>query len=77
MSLHQDISPINSELMDTLVSFSEEDWIPQPFDPERAFMRILWVGSEAGSWAVHFRWLKGFTAPQQAFICISYLYFER
>ena len=74
MSLPQDISPINSELMDTLVSFSEEDWIPQPFDPERAFMRILWVGSEAGSWAVHFRWLKGFTAPQHKHLSASHTY---
>ena len=48
MALPQDISPLNSELMDTLVTTSDAEWIPQPFDPERAFIRILWAGSESG-----------------------------
>ncbi|MEC9248390.1 MAG: hypothetical protein VX986_05165 [Pseudomonadota bacterium] len=74
MSLPQDISPINSELMDTLVKFNEDEWIPQPFDPERAFIRILWIGAEGGSWAVHFRWLKGFTAPQHKHLSASHTY---
>ena len=74
MALPQDISPINSELMDTLVKSNEDDWIPQPFDPERAFVRILWIGPEAGSWAVHFRWLKGFTAPQHKHLSASHTF---
>ena len=74
MALPQDISPINSELMDTLVKSNENDWIPQPFDPERAFVRILWIGPEAGSWAVHFRWLKGFTAPQHKHLSASHTF---
>ena len=74
MALPQDISPLNSELMDTLVTTSDAEWIPQPFDPERAFIRILWAGSESGSWAVHFRWLKGFTAPQHKHLSASHTY---
>ena len=74
MALPQDISPINSELMDTLVKSNEDDWSPQPFDPERAFIRILWIGPEAGSWAVHFRWLKGFTAPQHKHLSASHTF---
>ena len=54
MALPQDISPINSEVMDTLMKAEDVPWIPQPLDPEKAFMKILWVGGEPGSWAVQF-----------------------
>ena len=74
MALPQDISPINSELMDTLVEASKVDWIPQPFDPERAFIKILWTGSETGGWAVLFRWLKGYTAPQHKHLTASHTF---
>ena len=74
MALPQDIKPINSELMDTLVEASKVEWIPQAFDPERAFIKILWLGSESGSWAVLFRWLKGFTAPQHKHLSASHTF---
>ena len=74
MPLPQDIKPINSELMDTLVEACKIDWIPQPFDPERAFVKVLWTGSESGSWAVLFRWLKGFTAPQHKHLSASHTF---
>ncbi len=74
MALPQDITPINSELMDTLVEASKVEWIPQGFDPERAFIKILWVGAESGSWAVMFRWLKGFTAPQHKHLSASHTF---
>ena len=72
MGLPQNISPVNSELMDTLVHAGKMDWMPQ-FD-ERSFMKILWTGSESGSWAVLFRWLKGFTAPQHKHLSASHTY---
>ena len=59
----QDITPFNSELMDSLANTAEMEWIPMEADPERGFMKILWTGSESGGWAVLFRWLKGYTAP--------------
>ncbi|MBT4206393.1 MAG: cupin domain-containing protein [Gammaproteobacteria bacterium] len=74
MAFPQNISPINSELMDTLVKCSDAEWIPQPFDPERAFIKVLWTGSESGSWAVQFRWLKGFTAPQHKHLSASHTF---
>lgn len=74
MSLPQEIMPINPALMDTLVKTGEQDWIPQPFDPERAFIKILWTGSESGGWAVLFRWLKGFTAPQHKHLSASHTF---
>jgi quercetin dioxygenase-like cupin family protein len=74
MALPQDISPVNSELMDTLVKGSDAEWIPQPFDPERAFIKVLWTGSESGNWAVQFRWLKGFTAPQHKHLSASHTF---
>ena len=74
MALPQDIKPVNSELMDTLVEASKVDWIPQDFDPERAFIKILWTGSETGGWACLFRWLKGFTAPQHKHLSASHTF---
>ena len=60
MTPAQDINPVNSELMDTLVEASKMDW--QQTD-DKAFIKILYTGSESGSWAVLFRWLEGYTAP--------------
>ena len=74
MALPQIIAPLNSELMDTLVRTRDQVWIPQPFDPERAFIKILWTGSESGSWAVLFRWLEGFTAPQHKHLSASHTF---
>ncbi|MBI2799167.1 MAG: cupin domain-containing protein [Gammaproteobacteria bacterium] len=70
----QNISPINPELMDTLVCAGDADWIPQPMDPHRAFIKILYTGAESGRWAVHFRWLKGFVAPQHKHLSASHTF---
>ena len=59
MPLPQDISPVNSELMDTLVQASQMEWMQSD---EKAFMKILFTGSESGTWAVLFKWLKGYVA---------------
>lgn len=59
MALSQDINPVNSELMDTLVEASKMDWIQTD---EKAFMKILYTGAESGSWAVLLKWLKGYVA---------------
>lgn len=62
MGLPQEINPVNSELMDTLVEASKKEWMPYIEGEERAFVKILYIGSESGSWAVLFRWLRGFAA---------------
>ena len=74
MALPQDISPLNSEIMDTLVRSAEQDWIPIESDPERGFMKILWTGSETGTWAVLFRWLKGYVAPPHKHLSASHTF---
>ena len=74
MALPQNISPINPELLDTLVHTGEQDWIPQPMDPERAFIKVLYTGAESGAWAVMFRWLKGFSAPQHKHLSASHTF---
>ncbi len=61
MALPQDISPVNSELMDSIARSSELDWIET--DPGKAFMKILWLGAETGRWAALFKWKKGYVAP--------------
>jgi len=74
MALPQDISPVNSELMDTLIRSAEMDWFPMESDPQRAFMKILWTGSESGRWAVLFRWLKGYVAPPHKHLTASHTF---
>ncbi len=74
MALPQEIRPINSELMDAITQASDVDWIPNPDDPERAFMRVLWTGEESGRWMVHFRWLKGYVAPPHKHLSAAHTY---
>ncbi len=74
MALPQLIKPLNSELMDTLVQASKTEWMPQPFDPERSFVKILWTGSETGGWAVLLKWKKGFVAPQHKHLSASHTF---
>ena len=74
MALPQPINPLNSELMDTLVQASKTEWMPQPNDPQRAFMKILWTGSETGGWAVLFKWKKGYAAPQHKHLAASHTF---
>ncbi|HXG17947.1 MAG TPA: cupin domain-containing protein, partial [Methylomirabilota bacterium] len=74
MSLPQDISPVNSEMIDTLMRSSEMEWMPMESDPQRAFMKILWTGSESGTWAVLFRWLKGYVAPPHKHLSASHTF---
>jgi quercetin dioxygenase-like cupin family protein len=63
VALPQDISPVNSEIMDALVCTDQLEWIPQSFDPERQFVKVLWVGRESGRMAVLMRSLKGSVVP--------------
>jgi anti-sigma factor ChrR (cupin superfamily) len=58
--LPKDISPVNSELMDSLARSSEMDWIET--QPGQAYLKILWLGAETGRWAALFRWKKGYVA---------------
>jgi gentisate 1,2-dioxygenase len=74
MALPQDITPFNSEIMDSLAKTSEMEWIPNADDPKRAFMKVLWTGSESGSWAVMFRWLKGYAAPPHKHLSSSHTF---
>lgn len=74
MALPQQITPLNSQLMDTLVQASKTEWMPQPFDPERSFVKILWTGAETGGWAVLLKWKKGFVAPQHKHLSASHTF---
>lgn len=60
MALPQDISPVNSELVDALARSAKMDWIET--SPDKAYMKILWFSPETGRWAVLLRWLKGHVA---------------
>jgi hypothetical protein len=54
MDLSQEIRPVNTELRDTLVEASKMDWMQYVEGEDRAFVKILYTGSESGSWAVLF-----------------------
>ena len=41
MGLPQEINPVNSELMDTLVETSKMDWMQYVEGEERAFVKIF------------------------------------
>ena len=74
MALPQDISPFNSDLMDSLVKTAQMDWIPMEADPEKGFMKILWTGAETGGWAVLFHWLEGYVAPPHKHLSPAHVY---
>jgi anti-sigma factor ChrR (cupin superfamily) len=61
MALPQDISPVNSELMDSLARSSQMDWLETK--PGQAWIKVLWVGPETGRWAVLLKWKEGYVAP--------------
>ncbi len=71
MALPQDISPVNSELMDGLSAASKMEWMQ--YDPGAA-MKILWTGSESGRWAVLFKWDKGYVAGQHKHLSAAYTF---
>ena len=72
MALPQDISPVNSELMDTLARSGEMDWIETA--PGMAYTKILWLSPETGRWAVLFKWMKGYTAPPHKHLSAAHVY---
>lgn len=72
MALPQDITPFNTNLNDSLYQASKMEWIET--DPGRAWMKILWTGSEGGAWAVLFKWAKGYVAPPHKHLSASHTF---
>ena len=60
MALPQEIQPLNPELMDTLVQAGQMEWLEQ--EPGKSYIKVLFTGSESGTWAVLFKWNKGYVA---------------
>lgn len=52
MPLPQEIKPLNSEIQDSLVKAQDGKWLE--YEPD-ASLKILYLGSESGSWAVLLR----------------------
>ncbi len=73
MALPQEIAPLNPTMVDAIIR-ADSEWIPMDWDPERAFIKILWTGAETGRWAVLFRWLKGYTAPQHKHLSAAHTF---
>ena len=71
MPLPQNVAPINSEVMDTLVEASKLDWIRTG---DGAWAKVLFTGSESGTWAVLLKWAKGYVAPQHKHLAGSHTF---
>lgn len=71
MALPQDVTPLNSELMDSLCEASKMEWTQTA---DKAYIKVLYTGSESGTWAVLFRWLKGYVAPQHKHLSGSHTF---
>jgi len=72
MALPQDISPVNSELMDGLAAASQMEWMD--YGQPGGKIKILWLGAESGRWAVLFKWDKGFVAPQHKHLSAAFAF---
>jgi anti-sigma factor ChrR (cupin superfamily) len=72
MPLPQDITAFNQNLVDTVYATSEMDWIEST--PGKAWMKILWTGSETGTWAVILKWAKGYSAPPHKHLAPAHTY---
>ena len=71
MPLDQEVAPINSQLMDTLVEASKLDWIQTT---DLSYTKVLFTGSESGTWAVLYRWLKGYQARPHKHLSSSHTF---
>jgi len=67
----QDITPVNPELMDTLVASKAGAWVPTG---DNSFIKVLWTGSESGRWAALFRWGKGYVADRHKHLSAAHTY---
>ncbi len=72
MPLPQPIEPLHQAIQDSLFKASEADWIEN--EPGMAWTRILWTGSETGTWAAVFRWRKGYIAAPHKHLSASHTY---
>jgi quercetin dioxygenase-like cupin family protein len=72
MPLPQEIRPLHQNLQDTIFPAANADWVES--SPGMAWMRILWTGSETGTWAALFRWKKGFVAAPHKHLSASHTY---
>ncbi len=72
MALPQDISPLNPELMDSMVR-ADQPWIPMDAGG-MSFMKVLYTGAETGRWAVVLRWKKGYVAAPHKHLSAAHTY---
>ena len=72
MALPQEIRPFHQNLQDALFKAADAKWVET--DPGMAWMRILWTGSESGTWAAVFKWKKGFIASPHKHLSASHTF---
>lgn len=67
----QNINPINDQLADIIVR-ANDPWIET--EPGKAWIKVLWTGSESGRWVGLFRWTKGYVAPRHKHLADAHTY---
>ena len=63
---------IPSELFGAIAKTKNMKWIETM--PGEAWMKVLWTGAESGTWAVLYKWKKGFTIPPHKHIGGAHLF---
>ncbi len=71
MPLPQDINPIRA-FADTLVKAGQGEW--HETSPGQAWVKVLWTAEESGTWAVIFRWNKGYVAAPHKHLSGAHVY---
>ena len=66
-----DIS-ILSQLPGAIAKTKDMEWIETW--PDQAWMKVLWTGAETGTWAVLYKWRKGFVAPPHKHIGAAHIF---
>jgi anti-sigma factor ChrR (cupin superfamily) len=72
MPLPQDITPLNDQLVDTVIKLGNMEWLET--EPGNAWIKVLWTGPETGAWAAVFRWKKGYAAGSHKHLSAAHVY---
>jgi anti-sigma factor ChrR (cupin superfamily) len=63
---------ILSGLPGAITKASAMEWIETW--PDQAWMKVLWTGVETGTWAVLYKWKKGFVVPPHRHVGAAHIF---
>jgi quercetin dioxygenase-like cupin family protein len=66
----QDLTPVYADMQDTVIR-ADEPWIQQS---PRTSVKVLFIGSETGTWASMHHWKKGVAVPPHKHLGAAHVY---